>query len=263
MGRVPKVYTHLNTSRIEFVFCFVICSMTILYFIFILGAFGSDPGAGTSQRDRSRSRDVDNYLRSMSKIKPNWPEEKILRSARAIYGDDSVPLSVPQYQPGTAPERIAGATQHQVVTGMSTKEKKQEVYRIRGERPTFSTVDIADEFKRQFPLEPNPPTSEIIRRYLFFYHINGRLENMPAGRSWNHLSSRDKVRYNEIGMGIMRRRYLANPTTRWEELVFETISEIYQTHGFRFEPSSVYNWYLDVRKEVASQRSGTKRSRQD
>lgn len=255
--------------EVVFGILYQICSMTIfciiLLVIFVV-ASASDPGARNSRRDhaavsrtsdRSRSREVDSYLRSMSKIKPNWSEEKILRSARTIYGADSVPRSVPQYQPGTAPARVGSVT-HSVVEGMSSDKKRQEILRISHQNPTWKGKDILEQFKRDFPLEPNPPDIVSMNRYLFFLSIDERVAaNIPEGQNWNHLPPATKAQLTEIGRGVMKEKYLANPEERWDEHVYATIAEIRQVLGIRLAPSSVYKWYNDVRKEALGM--GTKR----
>ena len=240
--------------------------MTIIWTIFyilIAVSYGSDPGARTS-RDSSRSREVESYLRSMAKTRPNWSDEKILRSARSIYGDALVPRSMPHYEPGKAPVRTAGATHH-MVEGMSIEEKKAEIFRIRRENPSWGATDVVTQFRNEFPLEPNPPDWNSVQGYLFFQRVDERIAGLPETRIWTHLPPEIKSMVSQAGKGIMKRRYLENPQENWEELVFGTVAELNRLHGVRLSASSVYKWYLDARKEVMGHgsRRGPKRARRD
>ena len=231
----------------------------VLNFFIALVALGMSSDSGSR-----KSREVDSYLRSMSKIKPNWPEKKILRSARVIYGDDVVPQSMRPYRPGTAPERTSGTAQFRV-EGMTADEKKHEIFRIRRAHPASGTRDIMEQFKFEFPLEPNPPDWNSVRGYLFFQNVDERIAILPEVQVWARLGPEMKAIVSHAGMGIMKRRYLANPQENWETLLFETVSELNQLYGVRISASSVYKWYLEARKEAIGHGSkrGPKRPRKD
>ena len=71
-----------------------------------------DQSGFSGGRVSSRSTEVEEYLRSMTKIKPQWSDEKILRSARSVYGDDWVPKRIPEHVrhvPGTVSSRPGSA----------------------------------------------------------------------------------------------------------------------------------------------------------
>ena len=234
----------------------------------ILGiSLGTDPRsrsydrrADASDHDRSRSRsgqrEVDQYLRSMTKIKPNWSDEKILRSAKSIYGPDRVPYAIPsavRYGAPTESAEVAGATaSHDVEQGMTTDQIKWAIYAIRDKYPKWNTETVLEQFKKEYPMEPNPPSISMVKNYLFYQKVEERASWIPDGISWSRLSEVTKRNLRQQGRDIMRRRYLENRSKRWDELVYETMVEFYRIHQIKLSPVMAYGWYNEVRKEAPS-----------
>jgi len=206
-----------------------------------------------SARSRSRSpggrREVDEYLRSMTKIKPQWSDEKILRSARGIYGDGWVPGRIPEHVrhvPGTVSSR-PGSSVHRV-EGMSSDDKKQEVYRIRDRNPALTTRDIVDEFAAMYPMEPNPPDKLMVGHYLFFRKIDERVASLPNGDDWRSLGRAQRSLLSKAGRQMVSERMAIGWGDSWEEIVEDVVSRFYAKYNIKLQPASVYKWYIEDKK---------------
>jgi len=214
-------------------------------FLALLWVWGEAAGP---TRDGDWSREVEEYLRSMTKIKPQWSDEKILRSARGIYGDGWVPRRIPEYcrhVPGAVNSRPGSVLSR--VEAMSSDEKRHAVFRILDRNPGANMGDIAKEFAAIFPMEPNPPSKFMVYKYIFFRNVDARVAELPSGYSWARLTNAERSRLNREGQRMLRERLAQGQDDNWEDIVYDVVVKINHAYNIKLKPSSVYKWYRDQR----------------
>jgi hypothetical protein len=192
--------------------------------------------------------EVDQYIRSMTKIKPNWSDDKILSAARRIYGTMKVPKQIAnRYVP-----RSGNWTSD--ATGiLSTDARKKIVYKLQDMYPRASAGQIAARFASGHPLVQNPPSNNRVGGYLFFRNVEETLGHIPDGSSVRRMMNEDRQRIYIQGKARMAKMMSENRELGWEDLVRKTVEDFYDEHEIKLKAETVYRWYLRIRKE---QRNG-------
>jgi hypothetical protein len=204
----------------------------ILFLLSFFLALGTDP-------------EVDQYIRSMTQIKPNWSDEKILTAARRIYGTAKVPSSIENRyvgRPGNVPTDWSGK--------LSTDERKKLVYMLQDKYPTLSATRIAARFASEYPMVENPPSEQGFRGYLRFRNVEEGLANIPQGSSVHRMVNEDRQRIYLQGKARMAKMMSENPDLGWEDIVRKTAEEFYDEHEIKLNAETVYKWYARVKKDI-------------
>jgi len=180
--------------------------------------------------DGAARSDVDQYIRTMTKLKPQWSDAKIRAAAQHQFAH--VPGTIPMGARYTAPRF------------MSRAEIKSAIYAIASEHPGWRAERIRREFGMRYPNEPSQPSGNKIQKLLHYRSFE------PVDSTGTKLMSSvvDKRRRSELARYVMKQAMATAPPDAERRGILKAASESFQkaSGGAKMEFASWDMLYLQL-----------------
>ena len=180
--------------------------------------------------------------RAIAQAPQNADRRSIVESAWKMFHDESngVTMKIASFD-NIYMELLPANERHKAASRigrMTADEKRVAVYGIWDEHPQWSIRQVAFEFQKRYPNEPEPPSYESVRNYKLYQDFQGGSEL----KKWADMSRDDQRKYSVLGREKAAEVARRMPTHPRSEVLKVMLDEIYAEHGIRIRPETARQW---------------------